>query len=74
MLTATDGINVIVAEADLVVSCRLVAVTVTVCCAATLTGAAYRPGPLMVPAPEGEMVQVTPLLLAFPTVAENDCV
>jgi hypothetical protein len=66
---------VIVDVAVLDVSATLVAVTVTVCCAATVAGAAYRPAAETVPAPlAGEIVHVTDVFAEFVTVAVNCCV
>ena len=47
--TLTGAITVRLAEADLAGSATLLAVTVTVCWAATLAGAVYRPAASMVP-------------------------
>jgi hypothetical protein len=64
MVTPPDGVKVIEAMADFVVSAWLVAVIVTVCCVETVAGAVYRPALLIVPAPvAGEMLQVTAVLL-----------
>jgi hypothetical protein len=61
-----------VAEADLVVSATLVAVTVTICSALTEDGGVYRPAGEIVPAPVfGLSAQVTAVLVAFSTVAVN---
>jgi len=51
-----------------------VAITVTVCCVATVAGAVYRPELLIVPVPAGPIVHVTAVLLLFATVAVNCCV
>ena len=72
--TVTGGINVTEAEADLVVSAWLVAVTVTVSCVAMFDGAVYRPLALIVPTPAGLIDQVTALLQAPETPATNCCV
>ena len=48
----------------------LLAVTVTVCCAATAEGAVYNPVGLMVPI-AGLILQFTPVVTRFVTVAEN---
>ena len=64
-----------VAEAFLVASAWLVAVTITFCVAVIVAGAVYTPVLLIVPDPlEGLMVQVTAVLFVFETVAVNDCV
>jgi hypothetical protein len=65
---------VIVPEAVAEVFVWLVAVTVTVVALAMLAGAVYRPVELTMPVPAGEIVQVTAVLLAFTTLAENCCV
>ena len=70
-LTATAGISVTVAVADLVESAWLVAVMVTVCCDVMLAGAVYSPDELTVPMPAGLIAQLTAVLLAFATVTEN---
>jgi hypothetical protein len=70
MVTATGGIKVTIAEAETVGSAWLVAVTVTVCCDVTLAGAVYKPEELIVPT-DGLIDQLTAVLLAFVTVAEN---
>jgi hypothetical protein len=74
VLTVIGGYNVIVDEADFVVSAWLVAVTITVCWLVILAGAVYRPEELIVPTPPGEIVQVTAVLPLFTTLAENCCV
>jgi hypothetical protein len=71
MLTARVGSKVTVADADLVPSAWLVAVSVTVCCAVMPAGAAYRPLLLIDPVPAGLIDQVTAVLLVFVTLAEN---
>jgi hypothetical protein len=73
-LTPTGGDSVIVPEAVAEVFVWLVAVTVTVVALAMLAGAVYRPVELTMPVPAGEIVQVTAVLLAFTTLAENCCV
>jgi hypothetical protein len=65
---------VIVPEAVAEESAWLVAVTVTVSAVVMLAGAVYRPVELIVPAPAGEIVQVTAALLVFTALAENCCV
>ena len=59
-----------VAEADLVGSATLVAVTVTVWELAIETGAVYRPATVMLPIP-GLSDQVTAVLPVFVTMAEK---
>jgi hypothetical protein len=66
-------ISRIVAEADLVVSATLVAVTVTVCCELMVDGGVYSPVGEMVPT-FGFRAQVTAVLLVLITVAVNCCV
>ena len=81
-VTLTDGgfSSVTVAEADLVGSARLVAVTVIVCCGKPGVwvvgkgGDVYKPVGLIVPTPAGLIVHVTAVLLAFATLARNCCV
>jgi hypothetical protein len=58
---------------DLPLSASLVAVTATVCCAAIVAGAVYKPPALMVPSPTGFMAQVTAVFVVFATVAVNCC-
>ena len=53
------GLSVTVALPDLVGSAVLVAVTVTVCCVDTETGAVYKPPVVMLPTPAGMMLQLT---------------
>jgi hypothetical protein len=72
LLIVTGGFNVTVAEALLVLSAALVAVTVTVCWLAMVAGAVYKPELLMVPV-AGLKLHVTAVLLVFPTVATNCC-
>jgi hypothetical protein len=67
------GLKVTVADAVLVVSATLVAVTVTVCWLATAGGAVYRPELPMVPV-AGLRLHVTAVLAAFATMAVNCCV
>ena len=59
-LTAT-GFNVTVAEADLVGSVTLVAITLTVCTLGIRLGAVYSPPAETEPTPDGEIDQVTPV-------------
>jgi hypothetical protein len=73
-LTDTGGSSVIVAEADLVESAWLVAVTVTVCCVVIVAGAVYTPLALIVPTPSGLIVHVTAWFVLFATVAVKLCV
>ena len=61
------------AVADLVGSAMLVAFTVTVCELVIEAGAVYRPAAVMLPT-TGLSDQVTALLTAPATVAENCCV
>lgn len=76
VVVAGDAVNVTEADAVKVV---LVAVTLTVCCVATVLGAVYNPLELMVPT-AGLTVQVTvggplpPIPLEAVTVAVNCCV
>ena len=70
-MTETGGISVTTADADLVVSAWLVAVTVTVCWEATFVGAVYNPALETDPVPAGLIDQVTDVFAAFETVAEN---
>lgn len=73
-LIITGGLKVTVATEDFVLSATLVAVTVTVCCDATLAGAVYSPAALTLPLPAGLIDQLT-LVFADPvTVALNCCV
>jgi capsular polysaccharide biosynthesis protein len=65
-----SGLKVMVADALLVVSATLVAVTVTACWLATVDGAVYRPAPLIVPV-AGLRLHVTAVLAAFATMAVN---
>jgi hypothetical protein len=65
------GISVTVADADLLASSWLVAVTFTVCCAEIVAGAVYSPAALTVPTPAGLIVHATAMLLVFVTVAVN---
>ncbi len=65
------GVSVTVAEAVLVLSNTLVAVTVTVCCVLITVGAVYNPALLTVPVPLGLIVQVTAVLGALVTVPVN---
>jgi hypothetical protein len=67
-----SGSSVTVAEALLVVSATLVAVTVTVCWLAMVAGAMYEPALLIVPV-FGLRLQVTAALLLPETVAVNGC-
>jgi hypothetical protein len=67
------GFTVTVAEALLVASATLVAVTVTVCWLATAGGAVYRPELPMVPV-AGLRLHVTVVLAVFVTMAVNCCV
>jgi hypothetical protein len=69
--TATAGIRATVAATLFVVSAMLVAVTVTVCCAATVAGAVYRPLGVIVPAPAGLIDQETAVFDEYATVTEN---
>src|SRR6185369_430400 len=55
-------------------SATLAAVSVTVCCVAITAGAVYEPEAVMVPAPAGDMDQVTAVLAALVTVASNSFV
>ena len=64
------GISVTTAEADLLASAWLVAVTVTVCCAVQVLGAEYMPAAEIVPI-EGLIDQVTAVLVVLLTVAVN---
>jgi hypothetical protein len=68
-----SGVNVTVAEALLVRSATLVAVTVTVCWLAMVAGAVYEPALPIVPV-FGLRLQVTAALLLPETVAVNCCV
>jgi hypothetical protein len=68
-LTATEGSSVIVVDEDAAASARLVAVTATVCAAAMVAGAVYRPDVPIEPTPPGLIDQVTALLAALITVA-----
>jgi len=68
-LTATEGSSVIAADEDAVASAALVAVTVTVCAAAMVTGVVYRPDMPIEPTPTGLIDHVTALLAALVTVA-----
>jgi len=71
-LTAIEGASVMVADAITALFAWLVAVTVTVCCDATLAGAVYNPLEPIVPAPDDGLIdQFTAVLLVFKTVAEN---
>src|SRR5262249_19249794 len=70
-VTPSGGDRVTVAGALFVPSAWLVAITLTVCCVATVDGAVYRPEAVTVPMPAGLSDQVTAVLLALPTVAEN---
>lgn len=74
MVTVPGGLRVMVAVAVFDVSAALVAVTVTVCCVATLAGAVYRPPLLMLPTPAGLIDQVTVVFADPVTVAVNCCV
>jgi hypothetical protein len=74
MLTETGGIKVTIAEAEIDVFAWLLAVIVTVCCAATLDGEVYRPEELIVPVLAGLIDQFTAVLLVLVTLAENCCV
>jgi hypothetical protein len=68
--TLSFEVTVIVAEADFVVACWLVAVIVTVVCEGKPAGAVYWPVCPIVPAPVlGDIDQVTALLVALSTVA-----
>ncbi len=69
--TDTEGVRVMLADADLVGSAWLVAVTVTVCGAAMVSGAVYNPEALIAPTPLGLNHQVTAVLLVLATVAVN---
>ena len=71
MDTAIGGMRVTIADADLLRSAWLVAVTVTICCAEMLARAVYKPFALIVPALAGEMLQITAMLFVFATVAAN---
>ena len=70
VITGSGMLTVTVADADFVESVWLVAFTVTVCWDEMLAGAVYKPEELMVPV-DGLIDQVTAVLLAFVTVAEN---
>jgi hypothetical protein len=74
-LTVTEmGTSVTTPDADLVGSAWLVAVTVTVCWAAMIAGAAYSPPVLTVPTPAGFIDQITAVSNVLPTTALNCCV
>ena len=73
-LTEIGGLSVTVAEALLVLSAVLVAVTVTVCCVLTVLGAEYKPAVLMLPTPVGLIDHVTAVLPVPETAAVNCCV
>ncbi len=66
----TGGSRLTVAEADFVGSAWLVAVTLTLCAAATLTGAVYNPELEIAPT-AGLIDQFTEVLLVLPTVGVN---
>ena len=68
--TATRGVSVTVAVADLVGSATLVAFTVMVCALAIEAGAVYRPAVVMLPT-TGLSDQVTTVLPVLVTVAEK---
>lgn len=68
-VTATGGFSVIVADALLVVSATLTAVTVALVCAGILEGAVYRPAEVIEPAPV--RVQVTAVFVDPVTFAVN---
>jgi hypothetical protein len=66
--------TVTVAEADLVASAWLVAVTVTDCGLVIVDGAVYKPEELIVPVLVGFIDQLTAVLLVLVTLAANCCV
>src|ERR1700674_4807971 len=70
-LTATGGLRVTVADAVLLVSAVLVAVTVTVCRELTVVGAVYNPVLLTLPTPDGLIDQVTVVVVLPDTAAAN---
>ena len=74
MVTTTAARIVIVALADLEMSATEVALTVTVAVLGTLTGAVYRPAPLIMPQeaplhPVPERLHITPVLVELCTAA-----
>src|SRR5262245_52338155 len=71
MLGGGGGLSVTLAFADLVESAMLVAVTITVCCAAMVACAVSSPAAELVPALAGLMPQVTAVLPLPVTVALN---
>ena len=72
-VTVTAGVTVTLAVADLVGSCTLVAVTVTVCGLPSVAGAVYRP-PLEIVPTAGLTDHVTAVFVVPVTVAVNCCV
>ena len=70
--TGWNATRLTVAVADLLLSATLVALTITVCCVAMLTGAIYNPVLETVPV-LGVTDHVTSVFGAFTTVAENCC-
>jgi hypothetical protein len=61
-------------EADWVESATLTAVMITVCWEVIVDGAEYRPPDVMLPTPDGTMVQVTLAFVVLLTVAVSCCV
>jgi hypothetical protein len=72
-VTVTAGVTVTFAVADLVGSCTLAAVTVTVCGLPSVPGAVYRP-PLETLPTAGFTDHVTAVFVVPVTAAENRCV
>src|SRR5262249_41659027 len=70
-LSAIRFTSVTVADADLLESATLVAVTVTLVCDPIVAGAVYTPLLLTLPTPEGLDDQVTTVLTLYSTVALN---